>query len=516
MRKFFNTTGSCDPDIHYMVDTTKIFLAVKELIDRGEYFTINRARQFGKTTMLDTIWERLSGEYIVIPISFEGVGDISFSSEEAFVKMFSRKIEKRLSTAGLTESLIRPWKDEAITSLDSLSDCISLFCKRCRRKIVVTIDEVDKSSDNQTFLSFLGMLRNKYLSRKIEGKDSTFHCVILAGVYDIKNLKIKLRPSEEKKYNSPWNIAADFTVDMSFHPDEIAHMLSDYENDVHTGMDIVMISQEIYKYTNGYPFLVSYICKIIDEQLGASWNSDQIISAVKIILEGNNTLIDDLSKNLENNPDLRSFLYAISVNNVQAPYNLVDPIVKLAAMFSYIRNEDGKVRIHNLIFEESIYYYFTIAYIRENSSKLSAFQLGYTVNGRLDMEHVISRFADLMHQEYRDSDVPFLEREGRLVFLSFLKPIINGTGFYYVEPQTRNNNRMDIVVTYGGEEHIIELKIWRGDKYENDGKTQLAEYLSDRNQDKGYLVTFDFSRRDRHRKCSWQEVNGKQIFEAVI
>ena len=75
---------------------------------------------------------------------------------------------------------------------------------------------------------------------------------------------------------------------------------------------------------------------------------------------------------------------------------------------------------------------------------------------------------------------------------------------------------MDIVVTYGGEEHIIELKIWRGDKYENDGKTQLAEYLSDRNQDKGYLVTFDFSRRDRHRKCSWQEVNGKQIFEAVI
>ena len=28
----------------------------------------------------------------------------------------------------------------------------------------------------------------------------------LAGVYDIKNLKLKLRPGSEHQYNSPWNI----------------------------------------------------------------------------------------------------------------------------------------------------------------------------------------------------------------------------------------------------------------------------------------------------------------------
>jgi len=61
--------------------------------------------------------------------------------------------------------------------------------------------------------------------------------VILAGVYDVKNLKLKLRPDAEKKYNSPWNIAADFNVDMTFHPEEIAQMLRDYENDRHTGKD---------------------------------------------------------------------------------------------------------------------------------------------------------------------------------------------------------------------------------------------------------------------------------------
>jgi len=51
------------------------------------------------------------------------------------------------------------------------------------------IDEVDKSSDNQVFLSFLGLLREKYLKWQ-QGKEDTFQSVILAGVYDIKTLKL--------------------------------------------------------------------------------------------------------------------------------------------------------------------------------------------------------------------------------------------------------------------------------------------------------------------------------------
>lgn len=46
---------------------------------------------------------------------------------------------------------------------------------------------------------------------------------------------------------------------MSFSPDDIAEMLTDYENDHHTGMDITRISQLIYDYTSGYPVLVSSI-----------------------------------------------------------------------------------------------------------------------------------------------------------------------------------------------------------------------------------------------------------------
>lgn len=513
--KEFNVTGSCNPRLHYMVDTSKRFEVVERYIESGKYFTINRARQYGKTTILNQVFQRLSDRFLIIPISFEGADDDCFSDKGRFTKMVSEMILSRLRHFKADPVLIKIWEESSQDSLDTLSATIKAFTQASSSPVVLTIDEVDKHSDNQMFLSFLGMLRNKYLDAA-NGLDSTFHSVILAGVYDIKNLKLKLRPDADKKYNSPWNIATDFTVDMTFHPGEIAKMLEDYEADNHTGMPVEAISEEIYRYTGGYPVLVSYICKLIDERLDRSWTSDGVKEAVKIILIGDNTLIDDLSKNLENYPELREFLYNISVNGADYTFNLVDPMVKFASMFSYIRNQGNKVRIHNAIFEESLYYYFTIAYQRKNSAKLSPFQMNYVIAGRLNMEYALSRFSTMMHEEYRVEDGEFLEKQGRLVFLSFIKPIINGTGFYYVEPQTRDNKRMDLVINYGSDEFIVELKLWRGEKYERSGLDQLAEYLDIRGKDEGYLVTFDFTKNKVFREPSWVEHNGKRIFEVII
>ncbi len=64
-------------------------------------------------------------------------------------------------------------------------------------------------------MDFLGKLRACYLKREKNTKYRTFQSVILAGVTDVKHLKRKIRSGDEIKENSPWNIAADFTVDMS-------------------------------------------------------------------------------------------------------------------------------------------------------------------------------------------------------------------------------------------------------------------------------------------------------------
>ena len=84
--KRFNTTGLCNPKKHYMVDISDKLEKIKVLIENEEYFVINRPRQYGKTTTLTALEKSLNEKYLVIDISFEGIGDIVFSKEEKFVQ----------------------------------------------------------------------------------------------------------------------------------------------------------------------------------------------------------------------------------------------------------------------------------------------------------------------------------------------------------------------------------------------------------------------------------------------
>ena len=78
MAKKFNIAGRCIPAWHYMADTSRKQKAVLKMVEEGDYFIINRPRQYGKTTTLHNIADALiaSGEYIVFNTSFEGVGTI--------------------------------------------------------------------------------------------------------------------------------------------------------------------------------------------------------------------------------------------------------------------------------------------------------------------------------------------------------------------------------------------------------------------------------------------------------
>ncbi len=81
--------------------------------------------------------------------------------------------------------------------------------------------------------------------------------------------------------------------------------------------------------------------------------------------------------------------------------------------------------------------------------------------------------------------------------MSCLRPIINGIGNYYIEAQTRDMERTDVIVDYRGEQFVIELKIWRGEAYHNKGEEQLSEYLDSYHLQKGYMLTFNFNRKKK-------------------
>ena len=80
--KTFNTAGTCRPNEHYMVDITDRLEIIRKMVAKGDYFCINRGRQYGKTTTLEAVSNHLTDEYCIFPISFEVNSDTTFADEE--------------------------------------------------------------------------------------------------------------------------------------------------------------------------------------------------------------------------------------------------------------------------------------------------------------------------------------------------------------------------------------------------------------------------------------------------
>lgn len=322
VHKEFNVTAVCIPGKHYMADINGRLEQIRYMVDNGSYFTINKARQYGKTTTLIALEQYLQKDYYVVLIDFQTFGYAEFTDENTFAISFASSFLRFLKT----DSIIPARFKKAITTLKKetqnrsktftlkiLFEELSDICKEADKPVVLMIDETDSASDNQVFLDFLSQTRAYYIRRATQ---PALHSVILASVYDIKNLKRKLRPDDEHKYNSPWNIATDFNIDMDLDKDGIAGMLQDYENDHHTGMDIKEISQLIYEYTSGYPFLVSKLCKIMDTATNIKnthtknnkWTKDIFYKAVNNLLTEKNTLFESLTGKLSEYKELDSML----------------------------------------------------------------------------------------------------------------------------------------------------------------------------------------------------------------
>lgn len=387
MRKKFNTTGLCLPQKHYMADISGQICQIAAYVKEGSYFSINCARQYGKTTMLYALARYLHEDYLVISLDFQALGHASFQNENIFSLTFAQYFLRELQLSAC-EQLLR-FKEqtqrlqETLQAKESgfvlfhLFEYIAAICQAAPKPIVLMIDEADSASDNQVFLDFLAQLRYYYLERE-KGRMAAFHSVILTGVYDIRSLKMKIRSESEHRLNSPWTIAADFKVDLSLSVQGIVKMLEDYEKDCHTGMDILEIAEMIYDYTCGYPFLVSRICKLIDENM------------------------------------------------------------------------------------------------QESSTGCGNHQV-WTKSQAWTKEGILSAI--------------------RKLFLLYLRPIINGSGNYYIEARTRSMGRTDVVVDYRGVQYVIEMKIWRGQEYHRRGEQQIVGYLDDYHIKKGYMLSFCFNRK---------------------
>ena len=206
------------------------------------------------------------------------------------------------------------------------------------------------------------------------------------------------------------------------------------------------------------------------------------------------------------------------MEGIKVSYNPDQEEIVQLQMYGFIKNENNCIKVSNRIFEMRLYNLFLSeeelkdnVFSREGSYDRNIF----VESGHLNMEMVLDHFA-MAYSEIMGSQAErFKEKDGRELFLLYLKPIINGTGNYYIEAQTRDQRRTDVIVDYLGERYVIELKIWRGNKYNSDGEQQLIDYLNAYHLDTGYMLIFSFN-QDKKSGTVKKVVDGKTIYETIV
>ena len=529
--KEFNTTAVCIPEKHYMVDISDKVCEIKKMVDAGKYFTINRARQYGKTTTLNRLKKILENDYTVLALDFQSIDNDVFENGSTFSQAFARLILDLHEFDGFhldKESLSSMQKlcdaDATSVKMDELFRAFKRWIKRSEKPVVLVIDEVDSASNNQVFLDFLAQLREGYIRREADNTPA-FWSVILAGVTDIKHLQSRIRDEARHKVNSPWNIAADFNVDMSLSAAGIKGMLDDYETDHHTGMDTEELAKAIHDYTSGYPFLVSRLCQLIDKDvsvnlgsLSKAWTRAGLDEAVKMILAESNTLFQSITGKLVNYPELKDSIRKILMEGTRISYNALQDSVEQLHMYGLIRNENNSIRISNRIFETMLYNLFLSDEEMKSNEVYKEGELAknmFVHDGKLDMCLIMERFIVTYTEVCGPLEDKFKEKDGRELFLLYLKPIINGTGNYYIEAETRDLTRTDVIVDYLGEQYIIELKIWRGERYNAEGEKQISEYLDYYGLTTGYMLSFNFNKK-KEQGVKRVAIGDKVLFEGTV
>ena len=474
--KVFNVNGDCKPGLHYMVDLNERLEKIRDMVDQGLYFTINRARQYGKTTILRALGRFLEEDYVVISIDFQMLGHANFASECSFAAAFC--VELLDSVEGIPQEIRESLKELAKgegsggqVTLFSLFKVLSRWCRVSEKGIVLLVDEVDSAANNQVFL--------------------------------------------------------DFLVDMSFSVNDICGMLNAYKQDHSVEMDSKEIAELLFAFTSGYPVLVSQLCKLMDERVpqkegfrdsARAWTRDGFLEAVKMLLGEKNSLFESLAGKLEDFPELKHMLYLLLFQGRRIIYNPDDQAVDTAMMFGFVKVMDGAVVVANRIFETRLYNMFLTLPDVQNLDVYQAAcrdQNQFIQNGHLNMKRVLEKFVVFFDDVYGDRGETFYEEDGRRYFMLYLRPIINGNGNYYIEARTRNMERTDLIIDYNREQFIVELKLWRGEARHREGEKQLAAYLEHYHLTRGYMLSFNFNKK---KKIGVKEVSlGDKVFvEAVV
>lgn len=511
MRRFFNTTGFCNPERHYMVDPFRgMFDEIYQLIESEQFFVLHAPRQTGKTTFLHALAHRLNleGGYISLVFSVETAGVPSFTEAMANERMVDAL--HRMAPQFLPADEQPPAPQHPISLLNYLSNWASSQTK----PIVLLIDEVDSLWDD-VLVSFLRQMRDGFQSRPVGFPQS----VALVGLRDIREYKMKARGDNPSLGSgSPFNVKAKSILLPIFTKEEVVYLLDQHTRDTGQVFEKAAVDK-IYHYANGQPWLTNALAnEMVVEMLKNDYNQpitpDLVDIAKENLIAKRQTHLDSLVDKLKEER-VRSIVMSIVTGSSPQFDNFNDAMLYCRDLG--IITIDDPIRFANPIYREIVTRMLNSSFQRGFDQDLVDRQWYVRADGSLDMDKLLQAFVDF----YRWNSESWLERfeyheaGHQLLLMAFLQRIINGGGRIEREMAV-GNGRTDLAVFWEHQVIPIELKIKRNARTRPDGLKQIGRYMDKLGQQHGYLVLFEPKSSELipwEERLHWtdEEVEGKRV-----
>jgi DNA polymerase III delta prime subunit len=501
MRRFFNTTGLCKAEDHYMVDPFRnMYDNILDLIDSKQYFLIHAPRQTGKTTFLHALAHRLNkeGNYVAVVCSLESAGYTSISVESAninFIKALAKMSKFFLGTENLPPDIAK-----YISGPSMMGDYITDWCDSLDKPLVLLLDEVDALYDD-VLISTLRQLRDGFQTRPKHFPQS----IALVGLRDIRDFRMRARADNPSiGSGSPFNIKAESFFLPAFSKEEVRGLLDQHTLD--TGQIFSEeVLEKLYAYSGGQPWLTNALAnevvrKILKNDYTLEITLDMIELAKERLIEQRQTHLDSLADKID---DLRVRPIIMSIITGDSPaFDGADDAIRYCRDLGII-STGNPIQFANPIYREIITRILTIGFSVGINQDIAQTSWYLNNDGTLNMDKLLDAFTKFYRRNAESwiDRYKYKEAGHQLILMAFLQRIINGGGRIEREMAT-GNGRTDLVVFWKEQVITIEIKMNHDKWSEPEGIEQLARYLDRLGQKTGYMV---FLEKKSAAELSWED-----------
>ncbi len=513
MAKFFNTTGPCRDDDHYMLNPLSRIGDIRKYIDDKLYFVVHAPRQTGKTTTLEALATAITaeGKYTALKFSCE-MGRAYGSNIEKVEEVI---IESILSASRyhLPSELQCP-NAHNLPSVGRVKAFLCNWAQVSPRPLVLFFDEIDAIVD-ESLISVLHQLRDGFNERPRAFPQS----IVLCGLRNVRDYKVFSGGQPRLGTASPFNIKSDSLRLANFTDAEVRELYE--QHTAATGQQFEPEAKaKAWELTEGQPWLVNAlanqaVCKMEIPATQTITAMDMEKAAQNLILE-RQTHLDSLVDKLTEDRVRRVIepVLAGLMTGTDATYD--DDV-------SYVRDlgiiaSNSPTRISNPIYREII-----ARVLASRAADVIDFERKsfVTTDGLLDVSVIVQEFASWWGEnaDFMLSSTYYNEAAAQLVFMAWLQRVVNGGGIIDREYGV-GRGRIDVLVRWPSPNAIsprawqreaFELKVWAEGKPDplTQGLKQLESYLERLGLSQGTLVIFD------RRKDALPSASRTQILAAL-